>query len=239
MKTNLSIKFDNKEELQNFLVKNADRVDLGSIQGHTLSCLDEEFIDVFKENLNLHKLFIQVIKNGDLSKAKFCLNNGVGYHDKFSRKESIIMTASSLFPIDVAFDYGQNHIVDYFLRNCFLDTDDIHSLVLRLINKFSMPNNKLDSAFMLIERLFKEYRLNPDYSGGIYLQSAMEGRHEIVLKVLELLMNNGANVNYLDIYYTKNHNYLISSLKYIDKFLDEKIDIGFFMTGKFTDLFFK
>jgi len=234
MRTNVSITFEDKEDLQSFLRRNADRVDLGSIQGQSLSCLDNDFIQSFKDELNLHKLFIQVIKNGDLEKALFCLNNGVSYHDRFSIREAMIMTSSSISPIDVAFDYGQDHIVDYFLKEGYLDMGDIYKFTNRLINKFSISNDRLDAAFKLIERLFNDYSLNPDYSGGAYLHSAMDGKYESVLKVLELLMDMGANVNYLDIYYNKDHNYLISSLKYINRFMEDKIDIGFFMSGKFT-----
>ena len=110
----------------------------------------------------------------------------------------------------------------------------INSLQLEVTVRLLVQLEVKFAAFKLIERLFNDYSLNPDYSGGAYLHSAMDGKYESVLKVLELLMDMGANVNYLDIYYNKDHNYLISSLKYINRFMEDKIDIGFFMSGKFT-----
>ena len=238
MKTNLSIKFNDKDELQSFLVKNADKVDLGSIQGQTLSSLDEDFVDVFKDELNLHKLFIQVIKNGDLTKVEFCLNNGVGYHDLFSSREAMLMSIMSKCPIDVAFDYGQDHIVSYFLEGGFLSTEEKQKLILRLINTFCVQGanaDRLTSAIKLIERLINTYGLDPDYSGGIYINTAMMSRYDNVVEILEILMDKGANVNYLDLYYNRDHRYSISAIKYIANFMDNDIDIGFFTTGKFSD----
>ena len=141
MKTNLSIKFKDNKELQNFIIHNADIVDMSSLQGPTLACLDKDFVIRFRQELNLHKLFMQSIKTGDIDKINFCLDNDVNYHDALSIKEANMLARSTKHkPIFVAYDYGHNDVVEFFV--------DIHDLGLKRIETIQADSDQVVEKFI-------------------------------------------------------------------------------------------
>lgn len=241
MKTNLSIKFKDNKELQSFIIQNADIVDMSSIQGPTLSCLDKEFIVRFKQELNMHKLFIQSIKKGDIDKINFCMDNDVNYNDELSMKEAELIARNTKHkPIFVAYDYGHNNVIEMFLDYGILSYDDIYEFVCYLIESFrsiDSTTTKLSYALYLIDRLIDDYDLDPDYNGGEFLNSAVEGTFALTIDLLEMLVSKGVNVTYLELFYIKGAEYNLKGLRYLNQFMDEnsKIDVDFFLTGKFSE----
>jgi hypothetical protein len=240
MRAKLSLNFKSKEELQKFLIHYADIVDLGVIEGHTLMSFDKEFLDRFKKELNLNKLFVESIKAGDLGKVKFCLDNGVHYRDVELLNAITLLTLDSYTPISVAFNYNRPEVVEFFLREELLNLEDIHNFILFLIVSFSNDNmyeNKIDNALVLIKRLFNEYEIDPNFNGGQFLNFAIDGVYKQTLDLLKFLMDDRCDIDCLEYFYAKGQTYNINGLKYLNQFLNdnEKIDVNFFITGKFTE----
>lgn len=240
MKTNLVLNFKDNKDLQNFLTRNADIVDMGSIPGVTLASMDEDFLGRFKNYFNLHKLFVQSIKTGDISKIRFCLNNGVSYNSHQSHRESLFINLDSKTPIDVAFLYGQREVVEIFLDEGFLDEESILEFVYFIMLCFRGAGHSREIllyGLSLIAELFDRYEIDPDYNGGSYLNIAVEGKYDLSMDLIEFLVAKGANVHDLELCYVKGTDYFLRGLRYLNQFLNDnaKIDVDFFITGSFSE----
>lgn len=245
MITRLGIQFKDIKEFEYFVTTNADKVEIESISSGVLAEVSYEFITRFSDHINLTKLFVESIKKGLLDRVEFCLDNGVDYYSQEVKKQCQLMTFSSYEAIEVAFDYCQFDIIDFFIENGYVDTEIASEFIVSVIEKYDnnsyIFNGPMDifreKSIHYIDLMFKNFDVDVNYSGGIFINQASRVYSGSVLKLLKYLIEDRkANLDYLEIMYHKDKHYSSSVIKFLNNYLDDinQIDFEFFSKNKYS-----
>ncbi len=240
MDVKLFVKFSDEEELREFLYYHADIIDFSKIEGYNLMKLDTSFYDQYVSLIDLHALFISAIGAGDKERMSYCLNNGVGYNDKETKRRVEISYNDVKTPIEVAFKCFNEETVEFFLEEDFLSKEDIQKTLLFLVSSLAQPGHhqvRIDFYLKWIKKIVNEQDIDLNIYHGLYLENAICGNYKEAREAFKFFVDKGANIRDLDILYVKGKNYNIETLKLYNTLVEkhEQVDINFFLSGKFKD----